>query len=588
MHYFEENDLVRLKDGRTAMVYEVLPQKLSVSVVTNNGIPDNEIVDITGVMKIGSIMVDNMKKEVYKKRVDELSKKDLIKEEQVDSLKAMIDSPDMENFDLADTLMSLKIEEKLVEQLNDGQTAAFIEIIRFFEDRVEDALVLQGYAGTGKTFLVNKIIEYITTRFPNRRLAITAPTNKAVRVLTHSGIFNPSSDTDPIFDDLFDGKDRIVYQTIHSLLGLREQIDAQGNQTFAADKKTKSNIKNFKYLIVDEVSMLDDVLCTAIMKHKDTVNIIFMGDPAQIPPINKSNSIPFRVDSDYVFNKVMLKQIMRQKEGNPIVETSFILRENLTKAQPIRNLKTELDDSGNGVICIDGETEREKVREILQKYFPTDEFKANANYAKVLAWRNKTVNYMNDLIRKMLYGEDVERYVVGEKLIANKPIFQPGRNKWGRCWDVQFTTSEEFEVYEVNIISKSFREEAYAMDAQIYQCKVKGITIDGTPYKDTINIMHEDSTSEWKELVDYSKKHAHRLRKPELWVVYFNIMKWSADVGYNYAITCHKSQGSTYQNVLLIEEDVDYNRNIVERNRIKYTAYTRPTDKLYVLRKNYE
>ena len=68
------------------------------------------------------------------------------------------------------------------------------------------------------------------------------------------------------------------------------------------------------------------------------------------------------------------------------------------------------------------------------------------------------------------------------------------------------------------------------------------------------------------------------------WVKYYEFMRQFADVGYNYAITCHKAQGSTYKNVFIIEDDIDTNQNIFERNRIKYTAYTRPTDKLFVIK----
>ena len=81
---------------------------------------------------------------------------------------------------------------------------------------------------------------------------------------------------------------------------------------------------------------------------------------------------------------------------------------------------------------------------------------------------------------------------------------------------------------------------------------------------------------------------AIKLRDKSAWVTYFNILKWNAEVGYNYAITAHKSQGSTYTHVILIEEDMEGNKRTVERNRIKYTAYSRPTNKLFILRKNYE
>jgi len=60
-----------------------------------------------------------------------------------------------------------------------------------------------------------------------------------------------------------------------------------------------------------------------------------------------------------------------------------------------------------------------------------------------------------------------------------------------------------------------------------------------------------------------------------------------AKVKYNYAITAHKSQGSTYQHVFLIEDDIDKNPRYIEKNRIKYTAVTRPAESLKILsRKN--
>jgi ATP-dependent exoDNAse (exonuclease V) alpha subunit len=69
-----------------------------------------------------------------------------------------------------------------------------------------------------------------------------------------------------------------------------------------------------------------------------------------------------------------------------------------------------------------------------------------------------------------------------------------------------------------------------------------------------------------------------------LWVKYYKAQQAFADVAYNYAITAHKSQGSTYKNVFVIEDDIDFNTNIVERNKIKYTSYTRPTDKLFIFK----
>src|SRR5690606_37812706 len=107
-------------------------------------------------------------------------------------LQKMINSPDKESADLAHEIMGNKIALKSSEGLNNDQLKAFMEIINFFEntDDEVDAFVLEGHAGTGKTYLVKRLLEYVTNRYPRRRVAITAPTNKAVKVLHERAPFS--------------------------------------------------------------------------------------------------------------------------------------------------------------------------------------------------------------------------------------------------------------------------------------------------------------------------------------------------------------------------------------------------------------
>jgi exodeoxyribonuclease-5 len=49
------------------------------------------------------------------------------------------------------------------------------------------------------------------------------------------------------------------------------------------------------------------------------------------------------------------------------------------------------------------------------------------------------------------------------------------------------------------------------------------------------------------------------------------------DLDYGYAITGHKSQGSTYSHVFVMENDINDNWILKERNQIKYVALTRPS-----------
>lgn len=167
-------------------------------------------------------MIDTHK---WKQRLKELKHKKLATSEDISTLTKMINSKDEENHTVLDVLVSNIIKNKLSESLNAGQKQAFETIIDFLIDSGDDkGIVLKGYAGTGKTFLVRRLIEYIAQTDHDGAIAITAPTNKAVKVLYKAAAGNNSGLSSFVFEDIFDGNSRISYSTIHKLLGkpLRE------------------------------------------------------------------------------------------------------------------------------------------------------------------------------------------------------------------------------------------------------------------------------------------------------------------------------------------------------------------------------
>ena len=534
-------------------------------------------------------MVNKFAKKLWRQRVNELLTKELINEEQKDRLVEMINSPDLENFTLVLSIIKIMLKEKLSEDLNEGQKNAFEKITEFMDNELRaDAIVLKGYAGTGKTFLVKKIIEFIVQTSQTDKVAIAAPTNKAVQVLYANSAVNHNNSEMYIFEDLFESEHRLLYTTVHKLLGLKEVINDQGQQNFVIDKINDCTLSDYSCLIVDEVSMLDDKICHDIMKFASKMPIIFMGDPAQIPPIHKTDSLPFKKGTAYNFETVELTEIMRQKGKHPIIDASFILRDNLTKTQPIPVIKTDLKD-GKGIIHLDAKTDLDKVRPLLKKYFDSPEFKANPDYMKVIGWRNKSIAYINGIVREILYGENPPKFVVGEKLITNKPVFEKVRQKYGKNtyenWKILCHTSEEFSIAGIELTLKAFQEGPYTHTMQMYKLEIIGKS-EGEEVFSTIYVVHEDAKEEYEKFLAGLKMQAVKSRTASFWVNYYNALKWSANLAYNYAITAHKSQGSTYNNVLILENDIDANNKVVERNRIKYTSYTRATDLLYVLKEN--
>jgi ATP-dependent exoDNAse (exonuclease V) alpha subunit len=101
-----------------------------------------------------------------------------------------------------------------------------------------------------------------------------------------------------------------------------------------------------------------------------------------------------------------------------------------------------------------------------------------------------------------------------------------------------------------------------------------------------IDILHESSQSEFNRIANNLKQIAiEKKGKEKSWVKYYDFLRRFADVSYAYAITAHKSQGSTYTTAFVLEDDIDVNIDVIERNRIKYTSYTRSSKKLYVLKR---
>ena len=469
-----------------------------------------------------------------------------------------------------------------LESLNSDQKTAFEDLRDFICDKGDDSVyVLKGWAGTGKTYCVSVLVRYVLEVIhPTHnwyRIAVTGPTNKSVRVIKKtSGLKNP----------------RVSFQTIHKMLGLTERITKEGVQEFVNQGDFQPKIKTVKLLIIDEVSMLNDDLFQEVLKYRDRIKIICMGDPAQIPPVGRPDCIPFREElaAGYRIKTLTLKQIMRQKKDNAIIESSVAIRSELGRSKnPVEPI-TKLNEKGEGIefLNLNIPETRKGFSEILRRYFVTDEFKKDSEYAKIIAWRNKTVATMNDVIRKVIYGDEAleSKILVGEKLIANNPIIQ-GES-------IVLNTNDEFSVDSFVIDSDDLRyhvsdhpdAEPFPITLKYYETVVSYLDDEDETVRVNIQILHEDSEMDFKKLANMLKLRAiEKKGKDKSWLVYYNFLRKYADVNYGYCITAHKSQGSTYNTTFVLEDDIDMNWDVVERNRIKYTAYTRSSRKLYVLKR---
>ena len=176
-------------------------------------------------------------------------------------------------------------------QLTKKQTEGLLTAIDRYNAR-KKYTVISGYAGSGKSTLVRFIIDALDVDENN--VCYCAFTGKAAEVLRKKGNKNVC--------------------TLHKLL--YEHIPKPTGGFF---RKPKLRI-DYKVVVVDEVSMAPKTLIDLLFSHN--VYIICLGDPFQLPPIDK-NEDNHLLDNPHVF----LDEVMRQEDTSDILRLSMEVRD---------------------------------------------------------------------------------------------------------------------------------------------------------------------------------------------------------------------------------------------------------------------
>lgn len=439
-------------------------------------------------------------------------------------------------------------------ELNQDQSKALEELKKFIESDANNMFLLEGAAGTGKTTTLGKFIEWLFDSDTLNNVAMSSPTHKALKVMME---MCPDSI-----------RSRVNFSTLHSLLGLKHQITKDGKEVFVKDKNVMTKFPFFQLVIIDESSMIADQLFLEMEEQNfRNIKILFVGDGNQINPVNHVKAIPMMEENRKKYNigYCRLEKIIRQAESNPIIKYSQMIINDSFSFSP--GTKDMVEDSG---VVMMSDTQTKVLQQLINYYFGSSLFDEDANYCKIIAWRNKTVDFYNKFVRSFKYGANATKIVVDEKLIVDRPISDGDR--------VLFNTNEDLVVNTFEIKEKTLFD---GISWKYYDCNVTGFNS-----TENIHILHESEESKYTKVLATMNKAAVSetdiAKKMKKWREYFSFMENFAQVKYNYAITCHCAQGSTYENCFVINSDIDHNRNSDERKRIKYTAVTRPRKMLYI------
>ena len=506
----------------------------------------------------------------------------------------------------------------------------------------ENEILLIGYAGTGKTTLIAKFINDIIKNKICKKIAIAAPTHKAVNI-AKSKLF----DNLDFQEELSNG---ITVMTIHRLLNYQSYVDTNtnvGNKFFAKGAiDPKWSIYNL--IVIDECSMLSNQIITDIMNLKNNeenknVKIIYVGDPAQLPPVNQTDSKIF----NRPIEKLYLDKVIRTS-NKEIIDLSNGHRKWIfsQKDEDIPHVGEYVCDK----IKLFSNRGKESIN-WLGEYIDSINGNHIDNNNIILTWTNKNCDKYNDYVRSKIFNKkDLAKYEIGEILIFNDfhkildindldyGIEKTNEKKEEKF--INFYTSEQVKLYEIkkskirleklknkisnNVpndmnekISKiidSFNKEL-DVDIEVYEMSVKKISEINDNEKiaplyklitihSASEITHFKITEEFEKSINLIKTKTAKLIKKyktdnmtksnhmifvekkinKIWINFqSNILDKFAKLNYGYAITVHKSQGSTFNNVFIDISDILENKKTEEMSKCLYTAITRSSNSLKLL-----
>jgi len=479
--------------------------------------------------------------------------------------------------------------------LTDSQQAALNNIITFLESDTQRVFILKGYAGTGKTTMV----EAITAEMRNRQCdyALLASTGRAAKVLSDA--------TRVVYKDE-NGEDcellttaRTIHSRIYTFSDINQDLDLfgkqEGNSELATDKSVKLKFSlthkdedsPATVYIIDEASMVSDAkdaslsqaeygtdgrLLRDLFEYDRKGKFIFIGDACQLPPVNQ----PFSpaLNSKYIestFNldasESELTEVVRQASDNDIIVSASRIRklyqnppEGPIAKFPFRGFKH--------IHVLKNEFEMLKMYiECIKSHRYSD--------ATMIVMSNKMVTSLSNIIRPAI-GFNERTLSVGDLLLVTQNNMISGLMNG--------------DLVKINQIGKRERRAGLTfVFVEVESLATKRtfgqLLIEDVMYSGGTNITPEQQTQLFIDYHDRMKALGVKQRTPRykegmMIDSYLNALRCV----FGYALTCHKSQGGEWDKVfLIVPRGLPYNNPWSYAYQWVYTAMTRAKKELYVL-----
>lgn len=502
----------------------------------------------------------------YAKLVEEVKQKFYINAKKLEPKETKTESP-VRNTDVT-TVRSTGKSGGIT--YNKEQQSAIVNAVSFLKTNTDPTqyYVIEGKAGTGKTTIAKEILK----EFEDEQIYVAAVSHKAKGVIKSS------------FGDDTRGK---KFFSIAGLLGMKGINDNDTQTTkFQVGLKVPLLDNPPALLVIDEASMITEDVLKKIIDINSSLSrpfqMLFLGDIGQIQPIRDEQSEFYRTHKDLlnkksdIFNskhKSKLITRVRQGEANPILPYADYFWENSQKENPelnptqhiVRN--NQITDKGS---LLFSNSESEVLNSVIKAVKNAVE-KGLTNHVKIVTYHVNEKTELNQKIHEALFGKDSD-YSKGDMLILNSPYDLP---------DVNATMENSSEIQIKSIQDTDVDE--FGVHTLYLETNGTAYTRTGNEQKDcVIQVVSRNDiglyNQKLQELASYAKRQTNRALKKQAWSDFWEYKGRYADVDFGYAITAHKSQGSTYDIVVVDEKDImgTTATSNQEKSELIYTALTRP------------
>ncbi len=453
-----------------------------------------------------------------------------------------------------------QIKKNFPHETTPEQNLALEKLSDFLFSCSNDSLfLLKGYAGTGKSSLIGALVKTMTEM--KQKTVLMAPTGRAAKVFaTYAG--------------------QNAY-TIHKKI-YRQKVFSNEPTGFVPS----DNLHKHTLFIVDEASMipndgldsfgsgrlLDDLI--HYVYSGEGCRLLLIGDSAQLPPVLQSDSPALDVDLLKGYNldvhSVVLTQVVRQTEMSGILFNATLLRtaitENKVNIYPQLIAKNQSD-----VIVVHGD---ELIESIENSYS-----KVGVEECIIITRSNKKANVFNNGIRnRILYRE--ESLSSGDLLMVSKNNYFWGKEQN----EIDFIANGDLmEVLRVRKIEElyGFRFADLLVRFPDYDLEMELKIVMESLFSDAPSLPKEQNDKLFYTILeDYAdipiKSDRMKQMKKD---PYYNAVQ----VKYAYSVTCHKAQGGQWKNVFLDISYVPEEYLGLDFYRWLYTAFTRATEKIFLI-----